>query len=256
MKIITVETLKKFLDELNKKYGTEFYTKREIDEKLKSSGGSVDLKELARRIPSWQWKVTMPQTVNQTVTATVNGQTYTSDFYAQQGSVVTFSVKADDGFKAGTLSLESVTLTEDATVTVTAATWEYVLDAKALFEATSEEQTAMKQFTFPACANVVEIYGYKKTGEKVHSMYIKPKSHSEVYTFKTKAREVAGENGEKTYYLGTKTRIRTQDVTLVSPLPAPSGKQAFSPIQGSSFFTKLVVAWSPEIGAQTPDIEL
>lgn len=42
MKIITIETLKTFLDELNKKYGTEFYSKQEIDEKLKSSGGSVE----------------------------------------------------------------------------------------------------------------------------------------------------------------------------------------------------------------------
>lgn len=43
MKIITVETLKKFLDELNKKYGTEFYTKTEADttfqRKGESSGG-------------------------------------------------------------------------------------------------------------------------------------------------------------------------------------------------------------------------
>ncbi len=121
MKIITVETLKKFLDELNKKYGTEFYTKAEIDEKLKSNGGSVDFKELAERIPSWQWKVTMPKTINQTVTATVGEQTYTSDFYAPQGSNITFSAKADDGYKAGTLSLESVTLTEDIAVTVTMA---------------------------------------------------------------------------------------------------------------------------------------
>ena len=86
-----------------------------------SGSGDVDLQELARRIPSWQWKVTMPQTVNQTVTATVGEQTYTSDFYAQQGSQVAFSVKADDGYKAGTLSLESATLTKDMTVTVTGA---------------------------------------------------------------------------------------------------------------------------------------
>ena len=40
MKIITVETLKKFLDELNKKYGTEFYTKAEIDAKYQLKGGA------------------------------------------------------------------------------------------------------------------------------------------------------------------------------------------------------------------------
>lgn len=201
-KVITVNALKMFMDCLNKKYRTEFYTKQEIDEKLKSSGGSVDLKGLAERIPSWQWKVTMPRTVNQTVTATIGSQTYTSDFYAQQGSDVTFSVKANDGFKAGALSLESATLTEDVVVTVTDATWEFVLDAKALFEATSEEQKAMKQVTIPAFANVVEIYGYDKTGAKVHSMYFKPKSHSESYKIRTLSKEVVGENGEKNIFFG------------------------------------------------------
>lgn len=102
---------------------TDIYTKAESDERYQRKGESIDFQELARRIPSWQWKVTMPQTVNQTVTATVNGKTYTSDFYAQQGSQVTFSAKADAGYTAGVVSPKSVTLTGDfATVTVTAAT--------------------------------------------------------------------------------------------------------------------------------------
>lgn len=87
-----------------------------------SGGGDVDYQELARRIPSWQWKVTMPKTVNQTVTATVGGKTYTSDFYAQQGSNVTFSVKADAGYVAGSLSTISATLVNDLAVTVAVAT--------------------------------------------------------------------------------------------------------------------------------------
>lgn len=222
-----------------------------------SGGGDVDFQELARRIPSWQWKVTMPKTANQTVTATVNGKTYTNDFYAPQGSQVTFSVKADEGLKAGALSLENVILTEDVAVTVTDATWEYVLDAKALFEATSEEQkTAMTQVTFPAFANVVEIYGYDKTGTKVHSLYFKPKSHSEPYTFSILSREVVGENGEKVYLLGKKLVRRIQDAYIISPVPTSGGRQAYSPMPGSMGFTKLVIAWSPEIGAQTPDSEL
>lgn len=255
MKVLTIESLRTFLEELEGRYGKEAYSKQEIDEKLKSNGGSVDLKGLAERIPSWQWKVTMPRTVNQTVTATVGSQTYTSDFYAQKGSNITFSVKADDGLKAGTLSLESVTLTEDVVVTVTDATWDYVLDAKALFEATSEEQKAMKQVTIPAFANVVEIYGYDKTGAKVHSMYFKPKSHSESYKIRTLSKEVVGENGEKTYFLGVKFARRMQDVKMVSPVPLPGGAMAFTSISGSTRFTKLVIAWSPEIGAQTPDSE-
>lgn len=254
MKVLTIESLKTFLEELERKYGKETYSKQEIDEKLKSNGGSVDLKGLAERIPSWQWKVTMPRTVNQTVTATVGSQTYTSDFYAQKGSNITFSVKADDGLKAGTLSLESVTLTEDVAVTITDATWEYVLDAKALFGATSEEQKAMRQVTIPAFANVVEIYGYDKTGAKVHSMYFKPKFHSEPYPLATQGREVSGENGEKVYLLGLKRGHRIRDVYIVFPMPI-RGTGNSSPIRGSMFFTKLVVAWSPEIGAQTPDAE-
>lgn len=43
MKIITVETLKTFLDELNKKYGTEFYSKTESDNKYQAKGNYVAL---------------------------------------------------------------------------------------------------------------------------------------------------------------------------------------------------------------------
>lgn len=87
-----------------------------------SGGGDVDYAELARRIPSWQWKVTLPKSDHQTVTATVNGKTHTSDFYAPQGSSVTFSAKADTGYIAGSLSTTNATLANDLTVTVTAAT--------------------------------------------------------------------------------------------------------------------------------------
>lgn len=86
------------------------------------SGGSVDFAELARRIPSWQWKVTMPKTANQTVTATVGGETYTETFYAPGGTSVAFSVKADPGYIAGTLSFAAAVVHDDMTVTVTDAT--------------------------------------------------------------------------------------------------------------------------------------
>ena len=45
MKIITVETLKTFLDELNKKYGTEFYSKVEADNKYQSKGDAYTKEE-------------------------------------------------------------------------------------------------------------------------------------------------------------------------------------------------------------------
>lgn len=86
-----------------------------------SGGGDVNYQELARRIPSWQWKVTMPKTANQTVTATVGEQTYTSDFYAQQGSQIAFSAKAYTGYIAGDLSIVNATLSKDLIVTITAA---------------------------------------------------------------------------------------------------------------------------------------
>ncbi|MDU3215694.1 MAG: hypothetical protein E6672_07655, partial [Negativicoccus succinicivorans] len=80
-KLITLDGLAVFLSELRKEINA-------------GAGKCFDAEELARRIPSWQWKVTMPKTVNQTVTATVGSQTYTSDFYAPQGSTVIFSAKA------------------------------------------------------------------------------------------------------------------------------------------------------------------
>lgn len=101
---------------------TDIYTRAESDARYQLKGESVDFNELARRIPSWQWKVTLPKSDHQTVMAAVNGQIYTSDFYARQGSNVTFSAKADAGYIAGIVSPRSVTLTSDlTTVTITAA---------------------------------------------------------------------------------------------------------------------------------------
>ena len=144
-KLITLDGLAVFLSELRKEINA-------------GAGKCFDAEELARRIPAWQWKVTLPQTVNQTVTATVNGQTYTSDFYAPQGSNVAFSAKADDGFKAGTLSLESVTLTEDVTVTVTAATEKKLVAGKFTAYFNPAGGTMPEPLTVPDCVNVVKIY--------------------------------------------------------------------------------------------------
>ena len=99
----------------------DVYTKTESNERYELKGNSIDFNELARRIPSWQWKVTLPKSDHQTVTATVDEQTYTSDFYAPQGSVVTFSVKADSGYAAGVVSPKSTRLTRDLAALVTDA---------------------------------------------------------------------------------------------------------------------------------------
>lgn len=131
MKIITLDTLKTFLDELNKKYGMEFYTKTEVDRKLKGLSGTtgytqsqVDalLKELESRVPHYQYKITIKQKPHQTITASANGKTYTETFLAERGTSIAFTVKADQGYIAGTLSHQSFKATQDITVTAADAT--------------------------------------------------------------------------------------------------------------------------------------
>lgn len=130
MKIITIETLKAFLDELNKKYGTEFYTKQEIDKKLKelskTSGYTQEkadamMKEIARRIPNYQYEVKLTQKPHQTITATAGDKTYTDTFLIERGATVNFAIKPNPGYIAGTLSKIQLTIKEDVEVTVTDA---------------------------------------------------------------------------------------------------------------------------------------
>lgn len=121
MKVLTIESLRTFLEELERRYGKETYSKQEIDEKLKSSGGSVDLKELADRIPNFKYWLRIRQSPNQTITATVDGKEYTADVLIEKGKTVTVTVKADQGYKAGTLSKTQLTMTEDTEITVTEA---------------------------------------------------------------------------------------------------------------------------------------
>lgn len=142
-KLITLDGLTVFLSELRKEINA-------------GAGKCFDAEELARRIPSWQWKVTMPQTVNQTVTATVGTQTYTNDFYAPQGSQITFSAKADAGYKAGTLSLESATLTQDVAVTVTEAT-EKLADGSLSFPPEYFENREDFELEVPRGVNVLKL---------------------------------------------------------------------------------------------------
>lgn len=57
MKIITVETLKKFLDELNRKYGTEFYTKAESDAKYQLKGNYAELDDFNNLVDGWGFEL-------------------------------------------------------------------------------------------------------------------------------------------------------------------------------------------------------
>ena len=199
-----------------------------------SGGGDVDYQELARRIPSWQWKVTMPKTTHQTVTATVNGQTYTSDFYAPQGSNVTFSVKADDGLKAGTLSLESVTLTEDVTVTVTAATEKIIAagNYSAVFK--PSEGITSEAFTIPDGVNVVKI-----TVQSSRKCAYAKVSQGMVLEFSTDT-----------------ITVRRQKRSIYKASPRGSDSYVYADIIDFSRTESFLFEWSSEINKSAVDIDL
>lgn len=197
-----------------------------------SGGGDVDYQELARRIPSWQWKVTMPKTVNQTVTATVNGQTYTADFYAPQGSNVTFSVKADYGFNAGTLSVESVTLTEDVAVTVTSAT-DKLVAGKFMAYFNPAEGVMPEPLTVPDYVNVVKIY--LRPGNPVYAKVV--------------------EGMVLEFSQGTIT-VRRNRFAVYKVAPRVGDSYVYYLVRAASDKIRMYFEWSREINEQTANIDL
>lgn len=66
--------------------------------------------------------VTIVQSANQTITVICSGNSYTSTFTAKAGSTYTASISASTGYNAGTLSSTSGTLTDNITISATAAT--------------------------------------------------------------------------------------------------------------------------------------
>ena len=185
----------------------------------------IDFEELSHRIPSWQWKVTMPQTVNQTVTATVGDKTYTSDFYAPQGSNVTFSVKADKGYIVGAVSPTSAMLDKDLTATVTAA------EASKEVEAGSKTLNIGDQyieFTIPVKVQVLKITCNGK------DLYAKVSSGRGVQ---------AGifDMDDKKYVMVSYNR------------PQLSGGWYYDNLFEAEINTPLVISWSSEINAHAID---
>lgn len=78
--------------------------------------------------------VTIEQSANQTITATYDGQTYTSTFYAYVGSQITFAVKANNGYIAGTLNYIAVlSLDSDITVRATQAKVKEAYDGETFY---------------------------------------------------------------------------------------------------------------------------
>ena len=69
-----------------------------------------------------QFTVTINQSTNQTIKVVCNGQTYTSTFKANYGSTYTATVTPNTGYNAGTLNHSSGTITDNITISATAAT--------------------------------------------------------------------------------------------------------------------------------------
>lgn len=196
---------------------TDIYTRAESDARYQLKGESIDFQELARRIPSWQWKVTLPKSEHQTVTATVNGRTYTSDFYEKQGSNIAFSAKADRGYAAGSPSPTNIILTEDLTVTVTAATDALEAGSKEFFGYGDSLVIPIKAEVLKVTWNKREMYAKVQGGSNFAP---KQTYNSNVYTLTNPSIELT--NG---------TSISLSGV-----------------LKGTSS-TPLVVAWSEEINA-------
>lgn len=66
--------------------------------------------------------VTITQSANQTITVTCNGVAYTSTFTANYGSTYTTSVSPSTEYTAGTISSDSGTITNNISISATAAT--------------------------------------------------------------------------------------------------------------------------------------
>ena len=69
-----------------------------------------------------EFTITIIQSSNQTITVKCNGTSYTSSFIAPAGSTYIVSIVASSGYNAGTLSVSSGILTNNITISATAAT--------------------------------------------------------------------------------------------------------------------------------------
>lgn len=82
----------------------------------------IGVNGVARLCYTSEVTVTIVQSANQTITVICNGNSYTSTFTAEAGSTYTASISASTGYNAGTLSSTSGTLTDNITISATAAT--------------------------------------------------------------------------------------------------------------------------------------
>lgn len=89
-----------------------------------SSSGYVnsDLTITASPASKASYLVTIVQSAHQTITVTCNGTNYTSNFTANYGDKWTATILASSGYRPGTLSATSGTITGAVTISATAAT--------------------------------------------------------------------------------------------------------------------------------------
>lgn len=100
----------------------KYYTAGTVNYDGKPLKGDITVRATAAT-EAPKYRVTIEQSDNQTITATWDGKTYTSTFYAYEGSRITFAVKANSDYKAGALNYTAISsLSGDITVKATQAT--------------------------------------------------------------------------------------------------------------------------------------
>lgn len=238
MKVLTIESLRTFLDELERRYGKETYSKQEIDEKMKSCGTSIDLKDIAERIPNFRHWLRIKQSPHQTITATCEGKEYTADVLIEKGKTVTLAVKADVGYIAGTLSKTELTLTEDTEITVTEAVKSEKLEAGSI--SFPPEYFANRndfELEVPAGVRVLELKS--QIQERVNRKWVL----KDLFTyFKVVP-------GTKMYWLGTlQQKLRGRNIHTVNYI------NLTNPIYVEN--EEFTISWSKEINEHATDIDL
>lgn len=238
MKVLTIESLRTFLEELERRYGKETYSKQEIDEKLKSNVGSVDLKGLAERIPNFRYWLRIKQSPNQTITATCEGKEYTADVLIERGKTVTLAVKADDGYKAGTLSETKLIMTEDTEITVTGVINIEKLEAGSIsFPPEYFENKYDFEFEVPQGVRVLEL------NTKMVKRVGKTRKIEDLFTY---FRVVPG---TKTIWNGTLlARDRNRNINTVNYIKLTNPIYVFN--------KEFSFSWSKEINEHATDIDL
>ena len=155
---VTNPTLK-----INNKYAPLIeYTESDYPLKVKHNN-----KEYGFGLPSYT--VTITQSANQTITVTAGGKSYTSTFTAVYGTTYTVSIKANNGYKSGTLNTISGTITENVSISASAAQ----VDGVKAGSMTLQSLTTSKSFIIPNNVNYIKI-SIDKIGSVIGYVHVTP----------------------------------------------------------------------------------